>query len=159
MPISVGPDSFHADVGLIIGLIWIGAGKRYQLSIGRQEQGAGDDSCRKLADLFSQLHVIHPNGACVVFADGNPVSGFTFTNNIVPDNSWAVMGTNASPGNGTISAFYPGSTFSRNVFIAGNSSTYPADNFYPATVDWVQSIMLRALQIIHLGIEGLKARS
>jgi Protein of unknown function (DUF2817) len=31
--------------------------------------------------------------------------------------------------------------------------------FYPATVDWVQSIMLRALQIIYLGIEGLKTRS
>ena len=80
------------------------------------------------------------DGTSVVFADGTPVSGFTFTNNIVPDNSWAVMGTNASPGNGTISAFYPGSTFRRNVFTAGNPSIYPADNYYPAAVAAVQFI-------------------
>jgi hypothetical protein len=57
-----------------------------------------------------------------------------FTNNIVPDNSWAVMGGGASPGNGTIAKFYPGSTFLKNVFIGSNAATYPASNFYPATI-------------------------
>jgi hypothetical protein len=82
-------------------------------------------------------NTVFTDGTSAVFADGNPVSGFTFTNNIVPDNSWAVMGTGSSPGNGTIADYYPGSTFLRNVFIGGTSTTYPADNFYPPTIDAV----------------------
>jgi hypothetical protein len=86
------------------------------------------------SNIVFDHNTVFTDGTSVVFGDGTPVSGFTFTNNIVPDNSWAVMGTGSSPGNGTISAYYPGSTFLRNVFIAGTSNNYPADNFYPPTV-------------------------
>jgi hypothetical protein len=77
-----------------------------------------------------------------VFTDGNVVllaslatsPGFVFTNNIVPDNIYAVIGSGATPGNGTIAMYYPGSTFRGNIFIDGNPATYPAGNFYPTTI-------------------------
>jgi hypothetical protein len=71
----------------------------------------------------------------VVYADGPSVVGFTFTNNIVPDNAWAIMGGGSSPGNSTIGTYYPGSIVRRNVFVAGQSRTYPTDNFYPANIE------------------------
>jgi hypothetical protein len=79
-------------------------------------------------------NTVFTDGTSVLYADGPSVSGFVFTNNIVPDNLWAVMGGGASPGNGTIAKFYPGSTFLKNVFIGSSAATYPAGNFYPATI-------------------------
>jgi hypothetical protein len=82
-------------------------------------------------------NTVFSDGASVLYADVTRVTGFTFTNNIVPDNAWAIMGSGASPGNGTIAIFYPSATFSRNVFIGGNSSAYPTGNFFPANVSAV----------------------
>lgn len=73
------------------------------------------------------------DGSSVVYAGGSPVSGFVFTNNILPDNAWAVMGSNASEGNLTLSMYYPGASFRRNVIIRGNGGMYPGDNYFPAT--------------------------
>jgi Carbohydrate binding module (family 6)/Right handed beta helix region len=85
-------------------------------------------------------NTVFTDGTSVIMGDGPAVTGFVFTNNIVPDNAWAVMGSGASPGNGAISKYFPRSTFRRNVFIAGNPSTYPADNDYPASVATVQFV-------------------
>jgi hypothetical protein len=85
-------------------------------------------------DVTIDHNTLFTDGTSVVFADGPQVTGFTFTNNIVPDNAWAIMGGNASPGNGAIAMYYPGATFRRNVFIAGHIGTYPADNSYPLDV-------------------------
>ena len=82
-------------------------------------------------------NTVFTDGSSVVYADGPAVTGFTFTNNIVPDNAYAVMGANSSEGNATLSRFYPGATFRRNVVIAGNSGMYPGDNYFPATVSEV----------------------
>jgi hypothetical protein len=82
-------------------------------------------------------NTVFTDGPSALYADGATVSGFVFTNNIVPDNSYAVMGTSASPGNGTIAKFYPGSTFLGNIFIGSNPNMYPAGNFYPSTIGQV----------------------
>jgi carbohydrate binding protein with CBM6 domain len=82
-------------------------------------------------------NTIFTDGTSVLLADVTTVSGFVFTNNIVPDNSWAVMGSGAAPGNGTIAIYYPGSTFRGNVFIGSNAATYPAGNFYPSVIGQV----------------------
>ena len=79
-------------------------------------------------------NTVFTDGTSALYADVAAVSGFVFTNNIVPDNSWAVMGADASPGNGTIAMYYPGSTFRGNIFIGSNPNTYPAGNFYPAVL-------------------------
>ena len=77
-----------------------------------------------------------------VFTDGSSAIvrrrpdgvGFVFTNNIIPDNAWAVMGTGAAEGTDTLNRFFPGATFQKNVIVSGNSSAYPAGNFFPAGV-------------------------
>ena len=75
-----------------------------------------------------------------MFADVAPVSGFTFTNNIAPDNAWAIKGNATSAGIGTIAAYFPNAVFRRNVFTAGQPGTYPSDNFYPPTIDDIQFV-------------------
>ncbi len=70
-------------------------------------------------NLTLDHNTVFTDGTSVVYADGAPVYGFTFTNNIVPDNSWAVMGAGSSEGTGTLNTFFPNVTFLRNVIVAG----------------------------------------
>ena len=51
-------------------------------------------------------NTVFTDGTSVVYADNPPVSGFVFTNNIIPDNAWAVMGGGAGPGNGTLAIYF-----------------------------------------------------
>ena len=88
-------------------------------------------------NLTLDHNTVFTDGTSVVYADGAPVYGFTFTNNIIPDNSWAVMGAGSSEGNGTLNTFFPNGTFLRNVIIAGQTSLYPTGNYFPATVSGV----------------------
>jgi hypothetical protein len=83
-------------------------------------------------------NTVFTDGTSIVFADVAPVTGFTFTNNIVPDNAWAIIGTGTAPGLGTVNVYFPGGVFRRNVFVGGSASGYPADNFFPADVAAVQ---------------------
>jgi hypothetical protein len=82
-------------------------------------------------------NTVFTDGTSAVYADGNPVYGFTFTNNIIPDNAWAVMGGGQSEGNGTLAAFFPGAVFQRNIIIGASSQLYPAGNYFPATLSQV----------------------
>jgi hypothetical protein len=82
------------------------------------------------------------DGSSDIFADGAPSSAFVFTNNILQNNAWAIMGTNASPGKGTIAMFFPGSRFQDNVIAAAPASTYPTGNFYPASLSAVSFVDL-----------------
>jgi len=78
-------------------------------------------------------NTVFTDGSSAVYADVAPVSGFVFTNNIFPANTWGVKGSGAGEGNDTIGRYFPGATFQRNVIIAGAPSIYPANNFFPAT--------------------------
>jgi hypothetical protein len=69
-----------------------------------------------------------------VISVGNPVQNFVFTNNIVPDYSWAIIGDGTGPGNTSIATYFPYSTFTGNIFAGSNASTYPAGNHYPASL-------------------------
>jgi hypothetical protein len=89
------------------------------------------------ANITVDHNTVFTDGTSVVYADGAQVSGFVFTNNIAPDNAWAVMGSGASAGNGTLSTYYPGARFERNVLIGAPSSSYPAQNYFPATISQV----------------------
>ncbi len=82
-------------------------------------------------------NTVFTDGTSVVYADGNAVSGFRFTNNIIPDNAWAVMGAGASEGRGTLSAFFPDAVFVGNVIIGAQPTLYPAGNYFPPTVSGV----------------------
>ncbi|HEY7288071.1 MAG TPA: carbohydrate-binding protein [Vicinamibacterales bacterium] len=82
-------------------------------------------------------NTVFTDGSSVVYADGTTVSGFVFTNNILPDNAWAIMGSGAGEGSGTLTLYYPGATFRGNVIIGANSSSYPPGNFFPAALSAV----------------------
>ena len=77
------------------------------------------------------------DGTSALYAYGTPMSGFVFTNNIVPDYSWAIMGDGASPGNGTIAMYFPGGVFRGAIFAGSNPAAYPPGNYYPASMSAV----------------------
>ena len=89
------------------------------------------------ANIIVDHNTVLQDGLSVLYAYGAPMPSFVFTNNIVPDYSWAVMGDSASPGNGTIATYFPGSQFLGNVFAGSDPLLYPAGNFYPSALSAV----------------------
>ncbi|MGE0448693.1 MAG: carbohydrate-binding protein [Vicinamibacterales bacterium] len=85
-------------------------------------------------DITVDHNTIIQDGYSVLYADTNPVQQFTMTNNIAPDNAWAIMGGGTSPGNGTIATYFPNGTFLRGVWAGSNPGTYPTGNYYPASL-------------------------
>ena len=77
------------------------------------------------------------DGTSALYASGVAMPGFAFTNNIVPDNSWAIMGASASPGNGTIAMYFPNPQFADGIFAGSNPALYPQGNYYPPSMSAV----------------------
>jgi hypothetical protein len=73
----------------------------------------------------------------VITAAGGDTLNFVFRNNIVPHNDYGVIGDGTGVGNSTLTAYFPGSQFVRNVLAGGNAAAYPADNFFPASLSGV----------------------
>jgi hypothetical protein len=90
------------------------------------------------ANITIDHNTVFSDGTSDLYMGDPPTTGVVFTNNIVPDNLWAVMAGGQAPGNSSIAAYLPGSTFAGNVFIGGNSSQYPANNYYPPDQATVQ---------------------
>ena len=79
-------------------------------------------------------NTVFTDGTSAIWADDEAVLGLTLTNNIIPDNIYGIKGSGTASGNATLARYYPGAQVHRNVFTGGNASTYPVDNFYPASV-------------------------
>jgi hypothetical protein len=78
-------------------------------------------------------NTVFEDGSTDIYAGGSPVQGFTFTNNIMPNNAWAIMGDNASPGKGTVAMYFStNGLFQDSVIVGAPASAYPTGNFYPA---------------------------
>jgi hypothetical protein len=75
------------------------------------------------------------DGGSALYAGEPAAMGFIFTNNIVPDNSWAIMGGNTSPGNKSIVVYFPDGQFLDGIYAGSNPATYPVGNYYPATMN------------------------
>ena len=75
------------------------------------------------------------DGSATLYAYGTAVQGFVFTNNIILDNKYGVMGDNATPGIGTIGRYFPNSLFLRNIIVGAPASSFPEGNYYPPTTD------------------------
>src|SRR5205814_6573169 len=79
-------------------------------------------------------NTVFEDGSSDVYA-GATVTGFTFTNNILQNNAWAIMGSGASPGNGTVAMYFSINSLFQDSIIAGApASSYPTGNFYPANM-------------------------
>jgi hypothetical protein len=112
--IHIGNNLFD-DIG---GATWGGGGTFLQL-IG----GAAD----VVIDHNTAFHTDN-----VIMAEGVVHPRFVFSNNIVQQNQYGIIGTGAGPGLPTLSTFFPGSVVSKNVIVGGDKAAYPPKNFFPA---------------------------
>jgi hypothetical protein len=87
-------------------------------------------------------NTVFEDGTSALYAATPPAPGFVFTNNIVPDNSWAVMGGNEGPGSETIAYYFPNSQFLDNIFAGSNPALYPTGNYYPPSYSAVGFVNL-----------------
>src|SRR5262249_25595480 len=80
--------------------------------------------------------IIQNHASGIVQADGAPVLGFVFTNNLARHNSYGIIGTNHGVGNDSIGAFLPGSEIDRNVMAGGAAGKYPVGNSFPTAAQF-----------------------
>jgi len=73
-------------------------------------------------------------GPIVMAGDAYPHDGFIFQNNIAPHNEAGIFGSGSSPGNASIERYFPMSVIIANLIIGGESSRYPAANFFPVAL-------------------------
>ena len=68
----------------------------------------------------------------IIGSDQDPNSGFTFTNNVAPNNLYGVGGANTY-GNPvlTLDTYFPDAVFTNNAIVGVNSPVYPSGNFFP----------------------------
>jgi hypothetical protein len=84
--------------------------------------------------------VIHTGN--IITAYGKPNSNFIFTNNLVPNNEYGVIGDGSQSGMITIENYLPESVFKKNVIVGGQSALYPKKNFFPRSFEEVGFIDL-----------------
>jgi hypothetical protein len=106
--------------------------------IGGQRWG-GSGRLFQVLDGVAHLTIEHNTalqGGPILMAEGAPHAGFVFRNNIVA-HAAGIVGTGTGVGNGTLQTYFPGSVVSRNVIVGGHGHIhlYPADNFFPASLD------------------------
>ena len=77
--------------------------------------------------------VWHTGG--VMFAGGEPHLGFVFRDNLLNHNAYGFTGNGTSTGLPTLNTYFPSISMQRNVMAGGDAGLYPADNFYPASLD------------------------
>ena len=61
-------------------------------------------------------------------------TNFMYTNNLSPVSVSGFTGVGTNQGLDTLNTYFPGAVFDRNVLAGGNSSLYPLDNFFPASL-------------------------
>lgn len=72
------------------------------------------------------------NAGSIVQADNGTTTGFVYTNNFSRNNTYGVFGSNCAPGSDSLDAYFPGAVFTANVLAGGDSSIYPAGNYFPS---------------------------
>jgi hypothetical protein len=76
--------------------------------------------------------IIQDHASGILAVGGPPVLEFEFTNNVVRHGAYGIFGDNNSPGQSTITAFFPGSLISGNVIAEANPRLYPGGNRFPS---------------------------
>jgi hypothetical protein len=74
----------------------------------------------------------------VIFGgERTPNEPFVFENNLVLHNRYGVIGSGTASGKPTLDRYFPRAVMRRNVFVGGPAASYPADNFFPSSLDSV----------------------
>ena len=85
-------------------------------------------------DLVIDHNTAFQDGS-VIYTGGAPSTGFVYRNNLAPHNTYGVYGDGAAVGLGTLTTYFPGFDFERNILAGGDPTLYPTDNFFPASLD------------------------
>ena len=80
--------------------------------------------------------ILHTGNIVTAYGDTRgvpkPMPGFRFTNNIAPHNAYGIFGNALGVGTKAMNAYFPDGVFRSNVMAGGQSSRYPAGNFFPS---------------------------
>ena len=86
---------------------------------------------RSPANVTVNHNTVFHKSHAVLIDDGSS-QGFVFTNNLMKHNTYGILGSGTSTGNGTLAVYLPNAVVRRNVLAGGNASLYPSDNFFPS---------------------------
>jgi hypothetical protein len=83
-----------------------------------------------------------PAAAGLVMADGAPIKGFVFTNNVARHNTYGIFGASKGSGVDAIRAFFPDGVITRNV-LADNAgrAPYPPGNEFPSAREFEEQFV------------------
>jgi len=95
----------------------------------------------QLLDGVSDVRIVHNTAFQTDMAlfggDRRPHQLFVFEDNLVLHNQYGVIGSGTAPGRPSLDRYFPHAVVRRNVFVGGDAAAYPADNFFPPSVDGV----------------------
>jgi len=111
----------------IDGAKWGGIGRLFQLYDGTVDVVIDHNTGLQTGEIIGDTTYATVPGA--------PHTGFVFRNNIAPHNQYGVvgLGTKGDPLL-TLTTYFPGAIFARNVLAGGDPSNYPPDNFFPSSL-------------------------
>ena len=98
----------------------------------------GNGRLFQLLDGTSGVTVDHntafQTGSILFGGDHAPHTGFVFQNNVVTLTEHGITGSGTGEGTDTLMRYFPGAIVRRNVIVGGTAGRYPADNFFPASL-------------------------
>jgi Bacterial Ig-like domain (group 2) len=107
-----------------------------------EDIGADPNAARYLFLMTGDLQnvsVLHNTGFAtnmVLVLDGDPQTGLVMEDNIMAHGNYGIFGSGYGEGNGAIQHYLLNAVIRRNVMFGGVSANmYPADNFFPSTVN------------------------
>lgn len=105
--------------------VWGGDGRIFQILEGAEDVTIDHNTA------------IQQNPKHVVMLGGSSAVRFAFLNNIALHGLYGVQGTGKAAGTPTLDFYAPGYVFVKNVLVGGNASSYPSNNFFPASIGQV----------------------
>ncbi len=100
---------------------WGGSGRLFQLLNGTADV---------VIDHNTALQTGH-----IISADGDPHTGFQYTNNIASHNEYGMHGSGTAPGRQTLQKYFPDAVVRANVVAGGKKFDYPSGNYLTVSLD------------------------
>lgn len=94
--------------------------------------------------------IIQDHAGGILTADGGPILGFVFTNNLIRHSTYGFKGSGSGTGNDTIRAYFPASQVTSNVIAEGDPSRYPPGNQFPSLAQFKSQFKSFATGDYHL---------
>ena len=92
------------------------------------------------SDVSIQHNTAFNTGFVLFGGDHAPHVGFVFENNVALHNETGIAGSGTASGHDSLNRYFPGASVKRNVLVGGNPARYPADNYFPASLDAARGI-------------------